>query len=571
MPDIVGRYFREFGMTLAAAIIASAIVSLTLTPMLCTRLLKKKAVRARIAAPRGGRMLGFYSRSLDWSFRHPALIVTALLVVSAGSAGLYVLLPKGFMPTQDTGILRVRTLTVANVSFTAMEELQSAAVHAVLQDPAVEGLTSYIGTNNGSTLNNGFMLVNLRPLGQRPPVQEVISRLRTELGKVDGIRTFFTPLQDLNVGTQSSSSRYQYTMSGLSPEEVLRWGDVMRRRMNSMPEITDVVSSAEITGLEAGLAVDRGRAAAMGVTALAIDNTLYDAFGQRQIRTIYLPMNFSRVVLEVDAAAMSDPGVFDQIYAPGGNGNQVPLTALVKPWRAHAAMWINHSEQFPSLTLSFDVRPGHAIGEAIASIHAAERAVHLPDEIKAGFKGEAGEASKSGLRQMLLFAGAVLAVYVVLGMLYESYVHPFTILSTLPPALFGALLALWLTETEFTLISSIACVLLVGMVMKNAIMMVDFALAAQREHGLPPRDAIRQAALLRVRPIVMTSLVAIFSALPLALGTGAGYELRRPLGIAGAGGLVASQLLTLYSTPIIFLLIARLQSRRKNLVVSASG
>ncbi len=558
MPDIVGRYFREFGMTLAAAIVASAIVSLTLTPMLCSRLLRRGGGRQ---AKRDGWALRAYLRSLDWTLRHPGVIALVLLAVMGGSAGLYLALPKGFMPTQDTGILRVRSLTIANVSFAAMEKLQNQAVQAVLRDPAVDGLTAYVGSNNGSTVNNGYMWANLRPLDQRPPIGQVVARLRAALAGVDGIRVFFTPLQDLNVGAQESASRYQYTLTGIDPAEVARWAEVMRRRIRALPDITDVVSSDETSGLQAGLQIDRLHAAAMGITPLAIDNTLYDAFGQRQIRTIYLPSNYSRVILEVDPAAQADPSVLAQIYVPG-SGGQAPLAALTQRRRAHAAMWIRHDDQFPASTISFDMKPGKSIGAGIAAIRATARAAHLPDDIRAEFKGEAEAAQKSGAQQMLLFLGAIFAVYVVLGMLYESYAHPLTILSTLPSALFGALLALWATGTEFTLIAAIACVLLVGMVMKNAIMMVDFALAAQRREGLDARAAIARAARLRVRPIVMTTLVAMFGAVPLAVGLGAGHELRQPLGIASIGGLAASQLLTLYTTPVVFLLIARLGTRR---------
>ncbi len=557
MPDVVGRYMREFGVTLAVTIAFSAVVSLSLTPMLCSRLLSQ-------APPHAGRRslaMVWYARSLDWSLRHPAVIVLAMVLAVGASGLLYGALPKGFMPTQDTGILRIRTITIANVSFAAMEDLQRSVAHRILADPAISGLISYIGTDNGSTLSSGNIIASLKPLAQREPIERVVDRLRDSLANVVGIRTFFIPLQDLNIGAQSTAARYQYTLTGPDPQTVFRWEEAMRRRMNRLPQLTDVIGNLESSGLEAGLAIDRLRAAAMGVTPAAIDNTLYDAFGQRQIATIYLPSNYSRVILEVDPVAGTDPAAFNTIYVPGTSGAQIPLASMVRPFRSHAAMWEVHSDQFPSATISFDTLPHVSIGAAITAIRGAERDVHLPGEVQAGFKGEALEASQSGAKQALQFVAAVVAVYIVLGMLYESFAHPFTILSTLPSALFGALLALRVTGFQFTLIASIACILLVGMVMKNAIMMVDFALDLQRNQGLAARDAVRQAALQRARPIIMTTLVALLSALPLALGTGPGHELRQPLGIATIGGLAASQMLTLFSTPVLYLLIARRRSR----------
>jgi hydrophobe/amphiphile efflux-1 (HAE1) family protein len=578
MPDIVGRYFREFGVTLAAAIVASAVVSLTLTPMLCSRLLGRSArppphprdgaeaqststLPEEVKRARGSLGLRAYGRSLDWALAHPVVVVSLLLLTTIGTVGLYVARPQGFMPTQDVGLLTVRTYTIANVSFNAMEQLQRTVTTAILRDRAVEGLASYIGTDNGTALSVGTIIVNLKPLEQRKQsIQEVIVRLRTELGKIAGARFVFLPWQDLVLGTQSGG-RYMYTLKGQDPDELLRWSEALRRRMLAMPELTDIISSSEVSGLEAGMTIDRERAAAYGVTPLAIDNTLYDAFGQRWVKIIYLPFNYSQVILEVDAASQADPSVLNDIYVAGAKA-QVPLAALMRPRRAHASMWIRHSEQFPAITLSFDTRPGIAIGDAMAAIRSAKADLRLPDQIKAEFRGEAAEATKSSSKQLLLALGAVFAVYVMLGMLYESYAHPFTILTTLPSALFGALLALTVTGTELTLVAWIASILVVGIVMKNAIMMVDFALAAERQQGLSAATAIRLAATLRARPIVMTSLVAILSAVPLALGTGHGHELRQPLGIATVGGLLAAQMLTLYTTPVVYLLVARLSMRR---------
>ncbi|HWK44605.1 MAG TPA: efflux RND transporter permease subunit [Stellaceae bacterium] len=571
MPDVVGRYFSEFGMTLVAAIIASALVSVTLTPMLCGQLLTNPTA----ASPAGTRARpswferGFsatvrcYLASLDWALRHRWISLGLTLVVTAATIGIYLALPKGFMPTQDTGILFVRTITNANISFAAMEDRQQAVANAILADPAVDDLVSYIG-GQGSILSNGTMLVNLKPVTERKlSIQQVIARLRTTLGKVDGIRALFTPVQDLQIGVGGSASRYQYTVSGINTDQVLQWGEVMRRRIVALAEVTDVITNVEAIGLQAGLEINRMRAASLGITPMGIDNTLYDAFGQRQIKTIYLPLNYTRVVLELDPRFQTDPSVFEQIYVPGVNNAAVPLATLMRPTRAHAPMWEFHQDQFPSMTISFDTKPGVSLGQAITAIRKAEATANRPDELKVEFKGEAGEANKSGAKQMLLFAAAIVAIYVVLGVLYESYAHPLTILSTLPSAAFGALAALLLTKTEFTIITSIGCILLVGMVMKNAIMMVDFALALERIEGLSPDRSIREAARLRVRPITMTMLAAILSAVPLAIGTGPGFELRQPLGIAIVGGLLVSQFLTLYTTPLAYLLIDRLRPRAR--------
>jgi hydrophobe/amphiphile efflux-1 (HAE1) family protein len=567
MPDIVGRYFREFGITLVVAIVSSAAVSLTLTPMLCGHLLGRRNPDARDATrhqPNARSWVGAsYTRSLDWTLRHRLVTMTLTLAVTAACVWLYLILPKGFMPTQDTGVMFVRTIAPANISFAAMEDRQRVVGEAILADPAVSGLTSYIGEGNGGALSSGQMLVALKPPEERKlAIQQVIARLRDRMAKVDGIRVFFIPLQDLNLGAQSGGSRYQYTLWGVDDEEVVRTAEAIIRRVRALPEVTDVIQSWETNGLQAGLAIDRLRAAALGVTPVAIDNTLYDAFGQRQVNLLFLPSNFSRVIFEVEPQSATDPSVMSQLYVRGTNGGAVPMSALTRPVRAHASMWVRHSAQFPAATISFDTKPGVSIGEAITAIRAAETAVRLPDGVRAEFRGEAKEADNSGFKQMMLFAAAIIAIYIALGVLYESYVHPLTILSTLPPTVFGALVALWAAKIQFTLVTSIACILLVGMVMKNAIMMVDFALEAERNRHLDARAAIREAARLRVRPITMTMLAAILSAVPIAIGTGPGYELRQPLGIAIVGGLIVAQLFTLYTTPVIYVMMDGLRRRR---------
>lgn len=563
MPDVVGRYFREFGVTLVVAIVSSAAISLTLTPMMCGHLLDRGRQRLHNpdAAPE---RRTFYARSLDWTLRHRFLTVLMITALTGASVWLYLQLPKGFMPTQDTGVMFVRTVAPSNISFLSMEDRQRAVGEAILQDPAISGLTSFIGEGNGNALSVGQMLVALKPPDIRKlSIQQVIARLRERMNRIDGVRVFFVPLQDLNLGVQSGGSRYQYTLWGIDEEQVLRAAENMIRRVRGIPEVIDVIASWETGGLQAGLTIDRLRAAMLGVTPVAVDNTLNDAFGQRQINLLFLPTNYARVIFEVEPQAASDPGSMSQIYVPSASGRAVPLTALTRPQRAHAAMWVRHSAQFPAATISFDIKPGTSIGDAITSIRNEETAAKLPDDIKAEFRGEAKEADKSIVKQAALFAAALIAIYIALGMLYESYVHPLTILSTLPPTAFGALVALWVTKTQFTLVTTIACILLVGMVMKNAIMMVDYALDAERHRGLDAREAILLAAQLRARPITMTMLAAFLSAVPIAFGTGPGFEIRQPLGITIMGGLVVAQLFTLYSTPAMYLILDRLRRRKK--------
>ena len=572
MPDIVGRYFREFGLTLVAAIVLSAVISLTLTPMMCAYLLRHSAPAP--SAPRkptsfavvAGLPLTVYSRCLDWCLRRRIACLLATLLIAGGTFGLYAVLPKGYMPTQDTGVMHIRTIANPNISFAEMQRLQQEVNDTVLADPGVDAVSSYIG----DVMSWGDLWVGLKPLDVRnASIQAVIDRLRPRLNKVQGLRVFLNPVQDLNVGLGGSASRYQYRVTGTDVEEVIRAGEMLRQHMIHMPELIDVITNVDArSGLQAGLAVDRVRAGRFGVTPLAIDSALYDAFGQRQFGLIYLPLSYSKVVMEVDPRFQGDPSSFANLYVPGTSGAQVPLAALTTAWRAHAPMWVRHAQQFPTMTVSFDTKPGVSIGQAIAAIRAMQATLAIPDDVKTEFTGEAGEASKSGMAQLLLFAGAVAAVYIVLGALYESYAHPLTILSTLPSASFGALLALWATGMEFSVVTAIACILVVGMVMKNAILMVDFAINAERVEGLAAIDAVRQAAHQRLRPIVMTTMVATLSALPLALGQGPGHELRQPLGVAVVGGLFLSQFLTLLTTPAIYLIVDLIARRPRKRALS---
>ena len=568
MPDIVGRLFREFGLTLVAAIVASALISLTLTPMLCNRLLSVDSTRASGRFGRAServiaRCTAWYEGSLNWTLRHHWLTLIVAAVIAAGTVGLYLRIPKGFLPTQDTGIMRVLTIAVPNISFDSMSALQRQTADIIRSDPAVADVASYIGDY---VISIGAMLVNLKPPEVRKePIDRVIARLRKKLEQVKGMRALLTPVQDVTVGSAGGANRYQYVLSSLNEDELVNWARIMLGRIKALPQTTDVVWNYDTYGLEATVNIDRARAADAGTTVAGIGNILYDWFGQRPVSWIREPSYFSHVVLEVQPQYRQDLTALRDHFLQQG----VPLQVMSEVRRNHSPMWFRHFNQLPAIAISFNTPLGVSIGQAEAAIRTAQMQAGLPGDIKAEFSGVARLAEVSTRSQPLLFLAAVMAVYIILGMLYESYAHPLTILSTLPSAAFGALLALVLMHTQFTLITAIGCILVVGIVMKNAIMMVDFALDAERRLGLSAADAIRRAAVLRLRPIVMTTMAALLGALPLALGTGPGHELRQPLGIAVVGGLFLSQFVTLYTTPVVYLAIDRLRRRQSGAVAPA--
>ncbi|ELY4000628.1 MdtB/MuxB family multidrug efflux RND transporter permease subunit [Cronobacter dublinensis] len=565
MGDIVGRLFREFAVTLAVAILISAVVSLTLTPMMCARMLSHESLRKQNRFSRASehlinRVIARYGQWLKRVLNHPWLTLGVAVGTLALTVLLWVVIPKGFFPVQDNGIIQGTLQAPQSVSFASMAERQRAVADVILNDPAVESMTSFVGVDGTNpSLNSARLQINLKPLDERDDrVQTVIARLQTAAASVPGATLYLQPTQDLTIDTQVSRTQYQFTLQANSLEALSTWVPKLTERLKTLPQLADVSSDWQDKGLVAFVNVDRASASRLGISMNDVDNALYNAFGQRLISTIYTQANQYRVVLEHDTAATPGLNALDSIRLTSSDGGMVPLSAIASVEQRLGPLTINHLDQFPSTTLSFNVPTGYSLGDAVEAITQAEADLAFPAEITTQFQGSTLAFQAALGSTVWLIVASVVAMYIVLGVLYESFIHPITILSTLPTAGVGALLALLIAGAELDVIAIIGIILLIGIVKKNAIMMIDFALAAEREQGMSPREAIYQACLLRFRPILMTTLAALLGALPLMLSTGVGAELRRPLGIGMVGGLLVSQVLTLFTTPVIYLLFDRL-------------
>ena len=570
MGDVLGRLFHEFAITLAVTIVISAFISLTLVPMLCARLLRHRPqsrenrLSRAVAATLDG-TIAVYARGLDWVLRHQLVTLLAGTLTVLATLALVVLIPKGFFPVQDTGVIQGISQASQSTSYAAMAEHQQALADAVLRDPDVVSLSSFIGVDGSNvTLSSGRFLINLRPDSQRTlNASAIIRRLQGEVANVPGVSLYMQPVQDLSLDTAVSATQYQFVLEDANAAEFAEWVPRLVARLRQAPALADVASDLQQNGLSAMVTIDRATAARFGITPATVDNALYDSFGQRIVSTIYSQSNQYRVILEADASLSHDLSALDSIYLPSSTATngQVPLSAIVHVVQRPAPLVVGHLSQFPATTVSFNLAPGASLGAAVSQIEAAEHDLALPASIQTAFQGAAAAYQSSLANELFLILAAVTVMYIVLGVLYESFVHPLTILSTLPPAGLGALAALMLDGSDLGVIGIIGLVLLIGIVKKNAILVVDFALEAERERGVPALAAVREACLLRFRPILMTTLAAALGALPLMLGTGTGSELRRPLGIAIVGGLAVSQFVTLFSTPVVYLLFDRISQR----------
>ena len=570
MTEVVGRLFREFALTLAVAIFLSLIISLTLTPMMCARLLRagneqKYGWIARKTHHWIEALIRSYARGLNIVLRHQTLTLFVALATFVLTALLYLAIPKGFFPAQDTGLIQVVTQAPQNLSFDAMSQRQQEAVGVILKDPAVESVASFIGIDGiNEAVNTGRMQITLRDQNERQEnVTQVIRRLENELSSMTGLQFYFQPVQDLTVEDRVSRTQYQMTLEAADPSLLAQWVPKLVDQLRVQPELTGVVDDLQEDGLNTFIHIDRDAAARLGVSTAAIDDALYDAFGQRQISTIFTQSNQYRVVIEVPAQFRRDPSSLGSVYVKSNTGKPIALNTIVKVTEGRTTLVINRLDQFPSVTISFNLSPQTSLSSAVEAVTRATQEIGMPPGIETRFQGAARAFEASLSSTLLLILAAIITMYIVLGVLYESFIHPVTILSTLPSAAIGALLALLMTGRDLDMIGIIGIILLIGIVKKNAIMMIDFALDAERKSGLSPREAIEQAALLRFRPILMTTLAALFGAIPLMLSTGTGAELRQPLGLVMVGGLLVSQVLTLFTTPVIYLFFDRLLSKRK--------
>jgi multidrug efflux pump len=566
MSDVVGRLFREFAITLAVTILVSAVVSLTLTPMMCSRILQDKSVAKQTrfyywSEKVFNAIIARYGRTLQVVLRHRFATLMVTISTFVATVLLFLVVPKGFFPVQDTGVILGISEAPQTVSFTSMAQRQQQLVDILLKDPAVDNISSFIGVDGtNTTLNSGRIQINLKPLDVRKiSATEVIRRLQPKLEGIEGIQLFLQPLQDLTVEDRVSRTEFQYSLEDPDPVELAKYTRLMVSELGKENVVTDVASDLQDQGLSAQLVIDRDTAARLGIAMADVD----DAFGQRQVSTIFTQLNQYHVVMEVGQSFQTDPATLNNLYVKSGNGTQVPLSMVAHWEQSTAQLSIGHQGQFPSTVISFNLAPGKALGDAVNAVNHIEQRIQMPAAINASFQGTAAAFQTSLSNEPLLILAALITVYIVLGVLYESYIHPITIISSLPSAGVGALLALLITHTEFSVIALIGIILLIGIVQKNAIMMIDFALQAERNEGKTAEAAIFQACQLRFRPIIMTTMAAMLGGLPLALGGGVGAELRMPLGITIVGGLILSQLLTLYTVPVTYLYFDKLAQRLK--------